>query len=116
MRSAGENSKVTIANDAGIQMGSDSAGVKSLFEISGGVVTNNVWNIGIADAGQAGSESKLVVKGNGEYYSTLQVNLGYKSTGYLKTGPFWRGDRPQFAWGQTPRRVRTLRNLKVALR
>ena len=76
---------LVIANGYGIQMGHDSAGVKSLLEISGGAVTNNAYGIGIADHGQAGSESKLVVKGNGEYYSNSSrgIGLGYRSTGYL---------------------------------
>ena len=74
---------LTLTSGYGIQMGCDSASCKSLFEISGGVVTNTVWGIGIADAGQSGSESKFVVKGDGEYYSTKGINLGYRSTGYL---------------------------------
>ena len=74
---------LTLTGGYGIQMGCDSTRCKSLFEISGGVVTNNVWSIGIADAGKEGSESKLVVKDDGEYYSEKGIGLGYKSTGYL---------------------------------
>ena len=75
---------LTLTGGYGIQMGCDSASCKSLFEISGGAVTNNAWSVGIADYGQAGSESKFVVKGDGEYYSSEKgINLGFRSTGYL---------------------------------
>ena len=75
---------LTLTGGYGIQMGWDSTRCQSLFEISGGAVTNNIWSIGVPDAGKAGSESKFVVKGDGEYYSSGKgINLGFKSTGYL---------------------------------
>ena len=74
---------LTLTGGYGIQTGWDSTRCQSLFEISGGAVTNNIWSIGIPDAGQAGSGSRFVVKGDGEYYSEKAINLGYRSTGYL---------------------------------